>query len=139
MSTRPTERPSTRRRLQTHEAFCARTTTERLEFVDITDDVRDAVAAAGVRAGRVTVFSPGDRCPIILNERESGLLDDIRAAVARMHDAETGGSGTGIGAHSVVLPIVDGGVRLGRWQRILLFELAGPTDRSAFVQIVGES
>lgn len=107
--------------------------------MDLTDDVQTAVARSGIRAGRVTVFSPGADCPIIVNERESGLLQDIRGAVGRVRAAEANGRSPAVGAASVVLPVVDGRVRLGTWQRILLFELGRPGDRSAFVQVVGES
>jgi secondary thiamine-phosphate synthase enzyme len=122
----------------THEAFCACTTRSPLDFVDITDDIQDAVSAAQVARGRATVFSPTDRCPIVMNERESGLLKDIRAAVGRIQDANGTGVPTTIGAKSVVIPIVDGRLRLGTWQRVLLFELDEPGERSVFVQIVGE-
>lgn len=84
------------------------------------------------------MFSPSDRCPIVVNERESGLLKDIRAAVGRIKEANGQAPPTSIGVKSVVLPIVDGKLRLGTWQRLLLFELGEPGDRSVFVQIVGE-
>lgn len=135
MSTRPTERPA--HRIETHEAFCACSTRERFDFVDLTSDVQEAVTSSGILEGRVTVFSPSDRCPLVVNERESGLLKDIRAAVTRVREADGNGMPTTIGAKSVVFPIVRGNLRLGRWQRILLFELDGPGERSAFVQIVG--
>lgn len=106
--------------------------------MDVTDDIQDAVGASGVRAGRVTIFSPTDRCTLVANERESGLLKDIRAAVDRIGAIESLGISGSIGARSVVVPIVGGQLPLGTWQRILLFELEGPHDRSLFIQIVGE-
>jgi thiamine phosphate synthase YjbQ (UPF0047 family) len=43
-----------------------------------------------------------------------------------------------LGATSVVLPAVDGHLRLGTWQRVLLVELREPSQRSIVIQIVGE-
>ena len=43
-----------------------------------------------------------------------------------------------VGAPSVVLPFVDGKLRLGTWQRVLLLELEEPGPRPVVVQIVGE-
>jgi secondary thiamine-phosphate synthase enzyme len=113
-------------------------TKESLDFVDITDDVREAVGASGVKGGRVTVFSPAPGCSILANERESGLLRDIRRAVAKL-EASGGQRGSlHIGSSSVVFPVVEGDLRLGTWQRILLVELEGPRERTILIQTVGE-
>lgn len=110
---------------------------ERRGFVDITDDVKDAVSGSGVQQGRVTVFSPAEDCPLIANERESGLLEDIKRAVERLEQAGDGTSKS-IGASSIVFPIVDGVLRLGTWQRLLLFEMDEPRERKVLMQIEGE-
>jgi len=124
--------------MQIHEGRCTLRTSERFDFVDITDDVQDIVAASGITGGRATVFSPSDRCPIVVNERESGLLQDIKRAVDRLRDENVGTPVSTIGAKSVVLPVVEGKVRLGTWQRLLLFELDDTSERSVIVQVVGE-
>lgn len=123
--------------LRTYEQECRSTTIELFGFVDITDEVQKVVGEMGLEGGRVTVFSPADRCPLVLNERESGLLKDIRRALARV-SLEAGGAPTTIGSNSVVFPLVDGRIRLGRWQRLLLLELEAPMERSFLVQVIGE-
>jgi secondary thiamine-phosphate synthase enzyme len=121
----------------THKASRTCTTTARFDFVDITDDVQAAVAEAGIATGRATVFSPTDTCPIVVNERESGLLKDIRRAVDRV--VENGDRPpTSIGSKSVVLPVVQGHLRLGTWQRLLVFELGDPQEHPILVQVIGE-
>ena len=123
--------------MATHRASRACTTKERFDFVDITESVQEAVAETRVRTGRATVFSPTDTCPIVVNERESGLLKDIRRAVDRVvSDGEP--PPTTIGSKSVVLPVVDGKLRLGTWQRLLLFELGEPDVHPLVVQVIGE-
>jgi secondary thiamine-phosphate synthase enzyme len=124
--------------MDTHETLCTLRTQETYGFLDITDDVKDAVAASGVVAGRITVFSPSDRCPLVANERESGLLRDIKRAVVRLKESSGEGAPDSIGSSSLVLPIVDSVLRLGTWQRLLLFELDEPTERQVVMQIVGE-
>ena len=108
----------------------------RHDFLDITDDVKEAVSASGVSQGRITVFSPAENCPLIANERESGLLGDIRRAVDRM--AGDGDEPPNIGAKSIVFPIVKGVLRLGTWQRLLIFEMGEPSERKVLMQIEGE-
>ena len=116
---------------------CHATTSAPPDFVDLTDDIVAAVGRCAIAQGRVTVFSPDERCAILVNERESGLLQDIKGALSRMSN----GSGTDapVGSSSVVLPVVDGQLKLGTWQRVLLVELDRPSRRTVSVQIVGES
>jgi secondary thiamine-phosphate synthase enzyme len=124
--------------IETHEAVVALRTMNHHDFVDITDDVKDAVSGSGITHGRVTVFSPNDECPLIANERESGLLGDIRRAVKRLEATQELERPTTIGASSIVFPIVDGVLRLGTWQRLLLFEMGEPGERTVVMQIEGE-
>jgi secondary thiamine-phosphate synthase enzyme len=109
-----------------------------MDFVDITDDVQGCLDESGIRAGQVTVFSPQPNCAIVVNELESGLLTDIRSAADRLGASRPQDRRTMIGSASVVFPAVDGKLRLGTWQRVLLVELEGPSTRSILVQIVGE-
>lgn len=122
----------------THEEVRIAKTSELYDFVDITDEVQEAVRAAGVAQGRATVFSPSDLCPLLVNERESGLLKDIRRAVDRVTEHGRLQAPTTIGSKSVVFPVVEGKLRLGTWQRVLLFELEKASERKVLVQIVGE-
>ena len=45
-----------------------------LSVKDITDEVRDAVAASGVKDGICCVYSPHTTCSVRVNEFESGFL-----------------------------------------------------------------
>jgi thiamine phosphate synthase YjbQ (UPF0047 family) len=106
-----------------------------MDFVDITEDIQACLDDSGIRGGQVTVFSPQPSCAIVVNELESGLLADIKAAADRLG---AGRRRTMIGSASAVFPAIDGKLRLGTWQRVLLVELEGPSTRSVLVQIVGE-
>ncbi len=130
---------------------CHASTSAPPDFVDLTDQIRAAIETCAVVEGRVTVFSPDQTCAILVNERESGLLEDIKSAIARLSngsggkEAEPGGgdvlrsdSDILIGSSSVVLPIVDGELKLGTWQRVLLVEMGEASERTISVQIVGE-
>ncbi len=118
---------------------CHTTTSAPPDFVDLTDQIVEAVETCSVFQGRVTVFSPDQRCAILVNERESGLLEDIKAAIARMSNGlRRTDSNSVIGSSSVVLPVVDGELALGTWQRVLLIEMGEPSERTVAVQIVGE-
>jgi secondary thiamine-phosphate synthase enzyme len=124
--------------MRTQRFDCTTITTKVLDFVDITDDVEATVAACGISDGQVTVFSESSSCALVVNERESGLIEDIRKTVDRLDSAGSRSDGHLIGSNSVVLPAVQGRLRLGTWQRLLLVELEKPDTRRIVVQILGE-
>jgi thiamine phosphate synthase YjbQ (UPF0047 family) len=92
-------------------------------FVDITDDIKHAVVAAGVTEGRATVIARRPGCTVFLNENESGLKQDLVQAYARLLPHAR----TNVGSPSAVLPIKDGELWMGNWQRVLA-HLEEPSD-----------
>jgi len=124
--------------MRTHQMECEAETKAAPSFVDLTEDIQKALDESGISDGQVTVFSPDTTCALLVNERESGLLEDIKRAIARLSPNGTEARAGMLGATSVVLPAVAGQLRLGMWQRVLLVELQRPSRRSIVIQIVGE-
>jgi secondary thiamine-phosphate synthase enzyme len=124
--------------MRTHRAEFKADVGSELGFVDITDEIQATIDDARVEQGQATVFSPTPGCPLVINERESGLLIDIKNAIDRLEESSGADPKPMVGAPSVVLPFVDGKLRLGTWQRVLLLELEEPGPRPVVVQIVGE-
>jgi secondary thiamine-phosphate synthase enzyme len=123
--------------VRTHQVEWKAATSAVPDFVDITDDVQRLLGESGIEDGQVTVFSPQPGCSLVANERETGLLDDIKTAMQRIGASSKNGQ-TIIGSNSLVVPAVKGLLRLGTWQRLLLVELKEPSSRAIVVQIVGE-
>jgi secondary thiamine-phosphate synthase enzyme len=124
--------------MRTHRSECTTATSTTPDFVDITDEIESALAGSGIHEGRVTVFSPNESCSLLVQERESGLLADIVQTMQRLDAGPNGSRVALIGSPSIVLPAVEGRLRLGMWQRVLLVELGEPRTRSVVVQITGE-
>jgi secondary thiamine-phosphate synthase enzyme len=141
------------------EALIA-TTTQAPEFIDITDDVARIVADSGAWSGQVTVFSGHTTAAIKVNEHEPLLLGDmarIIAEIAPAHaeydhndftrrtvnlDEDECANGHAHCQHlflstSETIPIIEGQLALGTWQRIFLVELDRPRDRKVLVNVVG--
>src|SRR5688572_7996091 len=116
--------------MQTFSAERSVRTTGQPEFIDVTDEIMEELANSGIQQGMVTVFSLQEACSLIVNERESGLLSDIKSTMERLGIAHAKSRTTMLGSTSVVIPAVDGKLRLGTWQRILLVELDEPGHRS---------
>jgi secondary thiamine-phosphate synthase enzyme len=124
--------------MRTHQIECATQTKAAPSFVDLTDAIQEALEESGISDGQVTVFSPESTCALVVNERETGLLEDIKRTIDRLSPNGDESRAGMIGATSVVLPAVEGRLRLGMWQRVLLVELEEPARRSIVIQIVGE-
>ncbi len=124
--------------MRTHQARCTTATAHELEFVDVTDDIQRELGACGIRDGQVTVFAADHACVLLMNERESGLLSDLKQTLHRLGRHAPADRRTAIGSTSLVVPAVDGRLRLGTWQRVLLLELEESWTRPFIVQIVGE-
>ena len=131
------------------------------EFLDLTDAVIGVVDDGAVSAGQVTVFTPHTTTSIVINEAETGVLNDYRRLVQRLvpqgayyehddHDLRTENlqedeprNGHAhcrsllVGQASVTLPIVDGAVVLGRWQRVMFCELDRQRPRRVIVHVQG--
>ena len=54
------------------------TTTDSEEFWDFTATVRDVVKRSSVRHGQITIYTPHTTTTIVINEAETGFLNDFR-------------------------------------------------------------
>ena len=123
------------------------------DVIDITEKVAATVQESGLQAGIAVVFVPGATGAVTTIEHESGLVDDIKAALERIapeqneyaHDQKWGdGNGhshirASLIGPSLTVPFQNGQLMLGTWQQIVFLELDnGPRDRRVVVQILGE-
>jgi secondary thiamine-phosphate synthase enzyme len=130
-------------------------------FIDLTDQVKAIVDASGIQHGQVVVFTQHTTAAIRINENEPELLRDFVAFLERVAPEQypyrhndftvrtvnmTDDECANAHAHcrqllmsaSETLPIVDGEMCLGTWQRIFLVELDHPRERSVIVQVIGQ-
>ena len=125
-------------------------TTQHKECIEITEQVRDVVHAAGVERGLCHVMALHATAAIIVNENDDpnigrDLVTALDGAIPDhagwLHDAIDGNAQAHIKAAilgpSETVPVVDGDLALGRWQGIMLVELDGPrAQRRVLVTIV---
>lgn len=115
-------------------------TSKRVEIVDITDLVEEFIANVN-GSGLLLVKVPHTTAAITVNEAEPGLLEDIAEALLKIAPVEYPWRHNRIdnNAHahiassligdSRIIPVVNGRLELGTWQRVLLVELDGPRSR----------
>jgi len=130
------------------------------QFLDITNDVASVVRSSGVRRGLAHVYAQHTTAAIRINENEQFLLQDFRRFLDRIAPAGNGAyehddllrrpdvppdepmNGHAHCQHLLLsagetVPIVDGQLELGRWQRIFLIELCNAHERRVTVQVLG--
>ncbi len=129
------------------------------QFIDITSRIEEAARQSGVANGFAVVFSKHTTAAIRINENEPALLADMEKMLEQIapscadykhnefaHAVSTNGERPNGHSHcqhlllgaSEAVPIVDGKLIFGQWQRIFLIELDHSRDREVVVQLVGE-
>ncbi len=118
-----------------------------MDFVDITDEAEKFVSEVGVVDGLLHVYSMHTTAAVIINEGESGLIDDLKKFFASLapkgagykHDRIDDNAHAHLRAVLVgggkTVPIVSGKLQLGTWQRIFLAEFDGPRKRNVLLQV----
>jgi secondary thiamine-phosphate synthase enzyme len=121
-------------------------TSRREELIDVTAQVRAAIAETGVAEGVALVYTPHTTCGITVNEGHDpavghDVIEHLRELVPqekRFRHAE-GNSDSHIKAilvgGDVSLPVSRGKPHLGRWQAIFLCEFDGPRERDVWVRV----
>lgn len=127
--------------MTTHETFTVETT-DRVQAVDVTDEVAEGVPADAT--GTCTVFVNHTTAGVSVNEAEPRLLGDIESALSSLvpdsgwdHDELDGNADAHLRSmllgRDVTVPVVDGRPELGTWQSVLLVECDGPRTRTLTV------
>ncbi len=126
----------------------------------ITDDICAVIADSGVEFGQATIFSTHTTAAVKINENEPLLLRDLARTLRQLAPAHADyehndftrrtvnmnedecANGHSHCQHlflgsSESIPVVDGRLVLGQWQRIFLVELDHPRNRRVLVNVIG--
>jgi len=122
-----------------------------VELIDITDNVIEEVNKSSIRSGICLISTPHTTTAIVINENEPGLLSDMFNLLNKLvppgagydHDRIDNNADSHLRAmllgSSETIPIVDGKLVLGTWQRIFFVELDGPRQRKANITLIRQT
>ncbi|HOK33688.1 MAG TPA: secondary thiamine-phosphate synthase enzyme YjbQ [Fervidobacterium sp.] len=121
------------------------TTKKRIEFIDVTSIVRQAVTESGVRDGLCLVYVPHTTCGITVNEHaDPDVVSDIISQLEKIvpesgnYNHIEGNSDAHIKASMIgsseSIIISDSKLMLGVWQGIFLCEFDGPRKRHLYIK-----
>lgn len=124
-------------------------TSDKIQLIDVTDLIESFVRESGISDGLCLIYSPHSTTAIIVNERESGLMEDILAKVRQdfpagagwLHDrvddnAHSHLASSFIGS-SATFPVKNGSLIKGAWQNVFLLEMDGPRVRRLVAEVLG--
>ncbi len=127
---------------------------QRMDFVNITSEVEEAVRDSGVQEGLCLVNAMHITASVFINDDEPGLHEDYKrwleglapfdASPERYHHNRTG-EDNGDAHHKrqvmgreVVVAITAGRLDFGTWERILYGEFDGRRAKRVLIKIIGE-
>ena len=120
------------------------TTRSRLEWVDLTEMVERRLPELPAGTGAVLLYCPHTTAGVTINEGwdptvASDVLRALEALVPAIGFRHAEGNSPAhllsvLTGSQVVVPVVDGRLRLGQWQRIFFCEYDGPRRRNVWVQ-----
>ena len=119
------------------------------DWLDISADVKKAVAASGVQEGICVILVPHTTAAVTINENaDSDVPKDVNHALnqispdRREFRHSEGNSAahtkTSLVGPSLTLIVTGGKLLLGTWQGIWFTEFDGPRTRKVHVRVLGE-
>jgi len=139
--------------MSAHTHYLWFNTTKRQEIIDITAQVEEQLGNSGIREGLALVSAMHISASVFVNDHESGLWHDIlhwlEHSIApwdpvRYRHNETGEDNAAAHlrsltvGHEVVVPVTDGKLDLGPWQRVFYGEWDGQRRKRVIIKIIGE-
>ena len=126
-------------------------TKQHREFINITDKVEDLVGRSGIAEGFVPVSAMHITAGVYVNDAEAGLIADIEEWLEQLAPYRPGYRHHATGEsnadahlksllvhHEVIVPITDGKLDLGPWQKIYYAEFDGQRRKRVLVKAIGE-
>ena len=137
--------------MTSHTKYLWFQTKQRREYINITDEVDEALRESGVKEGMVLVSAMHITAGIYVNDAESGIIADIDDMLDRLapqgpdyrHHRTGEDNGDAhlkslLCHHQVIIPITNGKLDLGPWQQVYYAEFDGMRRKRVVVKVMGE-
>lgn len=126
-------------------------TKKRREFINITRDVDKALQKSGIKEGMILVSAMHITSGIFVNDAEPGLHRDIEEWLLKLipegqdyyhhRTGEVNGDAhlrNLLIGHQITIPVTDGKLDLGQWQKIFYAEFDGQRSKRLVIKVMGE-
>ncbi|NLM96148.1 MAG: YjbQ family protein [Halanaerobiaceae bacterium] len=127
-------------------------TRERVEFINITEEVEKVLARSGIKEGLCLVNAMHITASVFINDDEPGLHHDYEVWLEKLAPHEPvsqyrhNGFEDNADAHlkrqimgrEVVVAVTDGKLDFGPWEQIFYGEFDGRREKRVLVKVIGE-
>ena len=127
-------------------------TKNKIEFVNVTDQVGELVKKSGVKEGLCLVNAMHITASVYINDAESGLINDFKKFLLKLAPTDIDlyqhnqtGEDNGyahiwrtIMGREVVVAITNGKLDFGPWEQIFYGEFDGRRSKRVLVKIIGK-
>ena len=137
--------------MKVHTEYLKFHTRKHREYIHITPQVEAIVKKSGVKEGMVLVSAMHITAGVYVNDNESGLIEDIDEWLEQLapfrkdykhHDTGEDNGDSHLKAllihHQVIVPVTNGKLLLGTWQRVFYAEFDGQRSKRVVVAVMGE-
>jgi secondary thiamine-phosphate synthase enzyme len=137
--------------MKSHTKYLWFNTKQRREYINITDEVEEALRESGVQEGFLLVSAMHITAGVYVNDAESGIIEDIDEMLDRLaplgpdyrHHRTGEDNGDAhlksiLCHHQVMLPITEGKLDLGPWQQVYYAEFDGRRRKRVIIKVIGE-
>ncbi len=126
---------------------------KRMEFMNITSDVENAICESGVKEGLCLINAMHITASVFINDDEPGLHRDYKTWLEDLapheplskYDHNLTGEDNGDAHHKrqimgreVVVAITEGQLHFGPWEQIFYGEFDGGRKKRVLIKIIGE-
>jgi secondary thiamine-phosphate synthase enzyme len=136
--------------IKAHTEYMTLNTRKRYEMVHLTPQVEAIVKRSGILDGLCFVSPMHITAAIYVNDNEDGLIEDISTWLEKLAPAWPGYQHHRTGEdnadahlkslllhHETTLPVTNGRLDLGTWQRIFYAEFDGQRSKRIIVKVLG--
>ncbi len=140
--------------MKSHTTHLTLTVPDRMDFVNITPDVKKAVDESGVKEGLCLVNAMHITASVFINDDEHGLHEDYKRWLETLAPFDPSperyrhnrtGEDNGDAHHKrqimgreVVVAITEGRLDFGPWEQIFYGEFDGRRPKRILIKIIGE-
>ncbi len=137
--------------MKSHTEHLWFSTSKRIEFINITDKVEQAVRKSYIKEGLVLVNAMHITASVFINDEEDGLKQDFVEWLHKLVDVKkdyehnlTGEDNAyahlmrTIMGREVVVAVTNGKLDFGPWEQIFYLELDGQRKKRVMVKVIGE-
>ena len=134
-----------------HTKYLTFNTKKHREYINITEEVREALFASGIKEGMILVSAMHITAGVYINDAENGIIADIDEWAEKLapfkenynhhRTGETNGDShlkSLLVHHQVIIPVTAGELDFGPWQQVYYAEFDGQRRKRVIVKVMGE-